>query len=91
MDSALLGTLFRIALNSVASALVAHSVLVPEQGAYLGSHADALVGLAIGAYSWIIGLKKAATTVAVPKNDPVQAKIVANQIADNNAPGGANR
>ena len=67
MDKAFYYTLGRIALNSVATFLVSHSWLMPEQAAYISTSSDAVIGMMIGFIVWFLGLRKAAVTVAVPK------------------------
>ncbi len=91
MDKAMIGMLIRYGLTVIGSALASKGLVSTEQGAYLGQNADTLIGIVTALVGVVSGFVHTQTTVAVPKNDPVQAKIVANQIADNNSPGGANR
>lgn len=69
-DKAFYWTLARIVLNSAASILVSKAIIAPEQGAYITDSAniDALLGVGGGALAWYIGLKKAATTISIPKS-----------------------
>lgn len=90
MDKAMIGMLIRYGLTVIGSALASKGLVSTEQGAYLGQNADTLIGLVTAAIGVVSGFLHTTSTIAVPKNDPVQAKVVADKIAANTA-GGANR
>lgn len=81
MKSQFIGALIRYGLTAIGSYLATHGHISPEQGAYISSSADQIIGIITAAIGIGAGFTHATTTVAVPKNDPVAAKVAADKIA----------